>query len=121
FCTARIRAMEVAPTGFEHSPAVALAVAQGRSRAADVGVRRAIGVDPTACASSGPRPWPGGGRRYASAGMHSHLGSCKRSRCMRKLLMLLVAVSATLAAAPNDSLLGITLVQSKNGQSLSIP
>ncbi len=40
---------------------------------------------------------------------------------MKKLLLLAAAASATLSAAPADSLLGITLVQSKTGQSLSVP
>ena len=40
---------------------------------------------------------------------------------MKKLLLLLLAASATLAAAPADSLLGITLVQNKSGQSISVP
>lgn len=41
---------------------------------------------------------------------------------MKKLLLLAAAAFATsLSAAPADSLLGITLVQSKTGQSLSVP
>jgi flagellar biosynthetic protein FliP len=40
---------------------------------------------------------------------------------MKKLLFALAVVSGTAAAAPADSLLGITLVQNKTGQTLTVP
>ena len=40
---------------------------------------------------------------------------------MKKLYLALALSAAPLAAAPDDSLLGITLVQSKSGQTLSVP
>ncbi len=40
---------------------------------------------------------------------------------MKKLLFALAVVAGTAAAAPADSLLGITLVQNKTGQTLSVP
>jgi flagellar biosynthesis protein FliP len=40
---------------------------------------------------------------------------------MKKLLLALAFAAVPLAAGPNDSLLGITLVQNKTGQTLSVP
>jgi flagellar biosynthetic protein FliP len=40
---------------------------------------------------------------------------------MRRLLLALAFVAAPTMAAPGDSLMGITLVQSKNGASLGVP
>jgi flagellar biosynthetic protein FliP len=40
---------------------------------------------------------------------------------MKKLFLALAAAAVSLSAAPGDSLLGITLVQNKTGQTLSIP
>jgi flagellar biosynthesis protein FliP len=40
---------------------------------------------------------------------------------MKKLLLALAFAAGSLTAAPDDSLLGITLVQSKTGQTLSVP
>ena len=40
---------------------------------------------------------------------------------MKKLLLASAVVAGMLSAAPADSLLGITLVQNKTGQSLSVP
>ena len=40
---------------------------------------------------------------------------------MKRLIPLLALAAAPLAGAPNDSLLGITLVQNKSGQTLGIP
>lgn len=40
---------------------------------------------------------------------------------MKRLLALMAVSAATMAAAPGDSLLGITLVQNKTGNALSVP
>jgi flagellar biosynthetic protein FliP len=40
---------------------------------------------------------------------------------MKRLIPILVLAAAPLAGAPSDSLLGITLVQNKSGQTLGIP
>ena len=40
---------------------------------------------------------------------------------MKRLIPMLALLAAPLAGAPNDSLLGITLVQNKSGQTLGIP
>jgi len=40
---------------------------------------------------------------------------------MKRLLMWLPLLAAPLAAAPDDSLLGVTLMQNKTGQSLGVP
>lgn len=40
---------------------------------------------------------------------------------MKRILVLLGVAAGTLSAAPQDSLLGVTLVQNKTGQSLTVP
>jgi len=40
---------------------------------------------------------------------------------MKRTLLLLAVAAGTLSAAPQDSLLGVTLVQNKTGQSLTVP
>jgi flagellar biosynthetic protein FliP len=40
---------------------------------------------------------------------------------MKRLLLSLIVLAAPLTAAPDDSLLGVTLIQNKTGQSLGVP
>jgi flagellar biosynthesis protein FliP len=45
----------------------------------------------------------------------------ERSECVKKLIPAAAFAAAPLTAGPNDSLLGITLVANKSGQTLSVP